>query len=93
MDSQLEKLCKGVRAIAPGIEVHIKASEVLSDQWSVMVVAGAAVLIYTDYSSLEEALDQACRKLASISSKMMAAVRPTDPAALKLDVEPESEKS
>lgn len=91
MDNKLEKLCKGVRAIAPGIEVHIRASEVLSDQWSVVVIAGAAVLIYTEYGNLEDSLAEACKKLASISSKMMAAVRPTDPAPLNLDIDPDSE--
>ena len=93
MDTKLEKLCKGVRAIAPGIEVHIKASQSQSDPdcWSVIVIAGAAVLIYTDFAPLEDALADACNKLAKISSKMMAAVRPTDPSPINLDVDPDSE--
>jgi hypothetical protein len=104
----LHKLCEGVRAIAPGIEVRIKASEGMSDQYSIMVVAGAAILLYTDYLPLEESLAQACSKLASISSRMMAAVRPpheagssTEPAPppsgvplslSTLDLDPDSEK-
>jgi hypothetical protein len=87
----LEKLCKGVRAIAPGVEVRIKTSEVIHDHVSIMVVAGAAVLIFTDFAPLEESLAQACHKLASISSKMMAAVRPTDPAPFNLETDPDSE--
>lgn len=73
--------------------MRIKTSEVFSDQFSVVVVAGAAVVIFTDFAPLEESLDNACRKLASISSRMMAAVRPTDPAPLNLDVDPDSESN
>jgi hypothetical protein len=76
---RLEKLLAGVRAIGPGIEVRFTPSQVLSDQWSVTVIAGSAILIYTDFDIIENALAEACQKLASISSKMMAAVRRTDP--------------
>lgn len=102
----LQKLCDGVRAIAPGIEVRIKNSEVLSGEYSIMVVAGAAILLHTDYAPLEDSLSQACMKLASISNRMMAAVRPapeTEPSPppsdiplslslSTLDMDPDSEK-
>jgi hypothetical protein len=89
---RLERLLAGVRAIGPGIEIRITPSSVLSDQWSVTVIAGSAILIYTDFDIIENALAEACRKLASISSKMMAAVRRTDPPpASKSESESESE--
>ena len=76
---KLEKLCKGVRAIGAGVEIRIRPSEVVSDQWSVMISAGAAIIAHTDYMPLDDALDQALGKLASISSRMMAAIRQTPP--------------
>jgi len=77
---KLQKLCRGVRAIGPSFEVHLKPSEHAPDEWAIMVVAGgAAILINTDFASLETALDQACARLASISQKTLAAVRPSSP--------------
>lgn len=74
---KIQKLCDGVRAIGPGIEIRLKPSEDVPDQWSVMVIGGngGAILIYTDFDTLDRALAQACSKLANISQRMMAAVR------------------
>jgi hypothetical protein len=75
---KLEKLCTGVRAIAPGIEIRLKPSEGEVGKWSVIVSAGDAILVYTDYEPLDGALTTALAKLASISQRMLAAVRPPD---------------
>jgi len=77
---KLEKLCKGVRAIGYGVEIRIRPSEVVSDQWSVMISAGAAIIAHTDFLPLDEALDQALGRLASISSRMMAAIKQAPPS-------------
>jgi len=76
-DDKLAKLAKGVRAIGHGAEIRIKPSEVISDQWSVMISVGAAIIAFTDFLPLDEALDQGLKKLATISSRMMAAIRQT----------------
>lgn len=77
---KLKRLCKGVQAIGSGFEVHLKPSEDRPDEWAIMVVAGgAAVLVNTDFGTLEASLDQACSRLASISQKTLAAVRPSSP--------------
>jgi hypothetical protein len=78
-EEKLGKLCKGVRAIGNGAEIRIKPSEVVSDQWSIMIFVGAAIISFTDFLPLEEALDQSLSKLASISSRMMAAIRQGPP--------------
>jgi hypothetical protein len=78
-EDKLEKLCKGVRAIGAGVEIRIKPSEVISDHWSVMINAGAAIIAYTDFVPIEEALDQAIAKLATISTRMMRAIKETPP--------------
>lgn len=75
---KLKRLCHGVRAIAPTTEIQLKPSETEPEHWAVMVVAGAAILIHTDFAPLDQSLDQACVKLASISTRMMAAVRQSD---------------
>jgi cysteine sulfinate desulfinase/cysteine desulfurase-like protein len=77
--SALEKLCHGVRAIAPTTEIHLKPSETQPGHWAVMVVAGAAIVIYTDFAPIEISLEAACKKLSSISARMMAAVHPSSP--------------
>jgi hypothetical protein len=79
-EEKLAKLCKGVRAIGHGAEIRIKPSEVVSDQWSVMIFVGAAIIAFSDFLPLEEALDQSLKKLATISSRMMAAIRQTPPS-------------
>lgn len=78
-DEKLIKLAKGVRAIGNGAEIRIKPSEVLSDEWSVMIFVGAAIILFTDFLPLDRAIDQALSKLASISSRMMAAIRQEPP--------------
>lgn len=78
-DEKLIKLCKGVRAIGHGAEVRIKPSEIISDEWSIMIFVGGAIISFTDFLPIEEALDQALSKLASISSRMMAAIRQGPP--------------
>lgn len=78
-EEKLAKLCKGVRAIGNGAEIRIKPSEVVSDQWSIMIFVGAAIIAFSDFLPIDEALDQALLKLASISSRMMAAVRQGPP--------------
>jgi len=81
-DDKLIKLCKGVRAIGHGAEIRIKPSEVMSDEWSIMISVGSAIISFTDFLPLDAALDQALAKLASISSRMMAAIRqaPSSPS-------------
>lgn len=74
-DEKLEKLCTGVRAIAPGIEIRLKPSEGEAGKWSVIVSAGDAILVYTEYVPLDDALHAALVKIASISQRMLAAVR------------------
>jgi hypothetical protein len=78
---RLEKLLAGVRAIGPGIEVRFTPSETSGalEAWSVTVVAGSVILIYVDFDTVDNVLATACVKLASMSSRMMAAVRRTDP--------------
>lgn len=86
--SAIEKLCRGVRAISPNVEIRIRLSPVLSDHFSITVQAGSAILFETDYLPLDEALLAACKRLSSISSRMMAAVRRSDsspPSAPKSD--------
>jgi hypothetical protein len=78
-DEKLIKLCKSVRAIGNGAEIRIKPSEILSDEWSIMIFVGAAIISFTDFLPLDAALDQALSKLASISSRMMAAIRQGPP--------------
>jgi len=83
---KLQKLCKGVRAISPGIEIQFKPAEGLPDHWSIVVAVGGAVLYYTDYGELDASLDQAIARLSSISNRMMKAINapvseppPTEP--------------
>lgn len=74
---KLQRLCKGVRTIGTSFEIHLKPSEDSPDEWAIMVVAGgAAVLVNTDFGALEDALDQACSRLASVSQRTLVAVRP-----------------
>jgi len=75
MNDKLDKLCQGVAAIAPGIEIRLKPSETEEGQWSVVVSVGDVILIATDFAPLDEALGRALGKIASISTRMMAAVR------------------
>ena len=75
LEGKLVKLCQGAAAIAPGIEIRFKPSETAAGQWAVMLSVGDAILVYTDYAPLDDALDRALSKLASISTRMMAAVR------------------
>jgi hypothetical protein len=86
---KLEKLCKGVRAIGAGVEIRISPSEVTSDEWSVMLSAGGVIIHHTEFLPLDAALDAALAKLASISSRMMAAVKqasePPPPPSPKKD--------
>jgi hypothetical protein len=89
-DEKLEKLCKGVRAIGHGVEIRIKPSEVVSDQWSIMISAGAAIIAFTDFLPLGEALDQALQKLTSISTRMMRAIRETPPSSSDSPMPPPS---
>lgn len=77
---KLERLCKGVRTIGTTFEIHLKPSEENTDEWAIMVVAGgSAILINTDFNTLEDSLDQACSRLASISQRTLVAVRPSSP--------------
>jgi hypothetical protein len=77
---KLQKLCKGVRAIGSGFEIHLKPSDEKPEEWAVLVVAGgAAILINTDFADLDNTLDQACSRLASVSQRTLAAVRPSKP--------------
>ncbi len=76
---KLVKLCHGVQAVGPGIEIQFKPSEETPDQWSVVVIAGAVILFNTEYASLDEALEQACKKIQSMSTRMMAAVARSSP--------------
>lgn len=79
-DEKLIKLCKSVRAIGQGAEIRIKPSEVVSDEWSIMIFVGGAIISFSDFLPIEEALDQALAKLASISTRMMAAIRQGPPS-------------
>lgn len=78
---KLQRLCKGVRTIGSGFEIHLKPSDENAEEWAILVVAGgAAVLVNTDFSSLDDVLDQACSRLASVSQRTLVAVRPpSDP--------------
>jgi len=85
---KLQRLCNGVRTIGSGFEIHLKPSEDSPDEWAIMVVAGgAAVLVNTDFGTLDATLDQACSRLASISTKTLAAVRPSSPPPPDTDKE------
>jgi hypothetical protein len=77
--ARFRKFCDGVRAIAPGVEIHIRPSEAVKEHWSILVHVGAAIILYTDYGSLDDAVAQASGKLAGISSRMMAAIREAPP--------------
>lgn len=79
MTGALEKLCHGVRAISPGMEIHFRPSENEPEKWAVMILAGGAVIINTDFDTVDKSVEQACAKLAKISARMMAAVRPSNP--------------
>jgi len=75
---KLRALCNGARAISPGLEVKIVASDREPERWCVTIGASSVVLVWTEYAPLEDALDQALRKLASISHRTLAAVTPPD---------------
>ena len=78
MREKLQKLCQGVRALGPGIEIQLKPSDDAAlDHWAILVCASSVILIHTDYQPIEEAIDEACVKIAKMSQKMMAAVRST----------------
>lgn len=79
MSDSLHKLCQAVAAISPGIEIRIRQSAAEPDEWSVVVAASDAILVCTDYGPLDVALGIAVGKLAGISTRMMAAVRPSEP--------------
>lgn len=77
---KLQRLCKGVRTIGSGFEIHLKPSDEDAEEWAILVVAGgAAVLVNTDFGALEDALDQALSRLASVSQRTLVAVRPSSP--------------
>jgi hypothetical protein len=89
---KLQKLCKGVRAIGPSFEIHLKPSDQNPDEWAVMVIAGgAAILVNTDFAPIEESVDQALRRLTAISQKTLVAVRQSNPPPAP-DTEKESDK-
>lgn len=79
MSDKLHKLCHAVAAIAPGIEIRLRPGAAKPDEWSVVVAAGDAILVCTDYEPIDDALDHALGKIAGISTRMMAAVRPSEP--------------
>lgn len=77
---KLDKLCKGAQSIGPAVEIRLRPSEKEPGKWSVLlVVADATIIANTDFLEPGEAVDAALRKLASISSRMMAAVRQSQP--------------
>ncbi len=79
LTDKLVKLCHGVQAVGPGIEIQIKPSETEPGKWSIVVIAGAVIIFATDFERLEIALDAACAKIASMSTRMMAAVSKSTP--------------
>jgi len=85
---KLMKLCHGVQAVGTGIEIQLKPSET-AGQWSIVVIAGAVILFATEFTTLEKALDQACQKIASMSTRMMAAVTQSTPPPPPPDTEKE----
>lgn len=91
MPGALEKLCHGVRAISPGMEIHFTPSESEPEKWAVLIVANGAIIVNTDYDVVEKSVEQALRKLANISARMMAAVRPS-PLPMSPDTEKEKER-
>ena len=72
---KLQRLLKGVRAISPNVEIHLKPAGSLAEHYSVSFAVGQAILYASDYDELNASLDAALKKLASISTRMMAAAR------------------
>lgn len=71
---KLMALCAGARAISPGLEVKVVASSDDPEKWSVVVSVSSVILIWTEYASLDTALDSALRKLTNMSQRTLAAV-------------------
>jgi hypothetical protein len=73
---KLQRLLKGVRAISPNVEVRLKPAGSLAEHYSVVFAVGTgAILFETDYDELDASLTAALKKLASISTRMMAVAR------------------
>lgn len=89
---RFRKFCDGARAIASGVEIHVRPSEAVKEHWSILVYVGAAIILYTDYGSLDDAVAQANSKLAGISSRMMAAIREVPAIPSTIPPPPESPK-
>lgn len=89
---RFRKFCEGVRAIAPGVEIHIRPSESVKDHWSILVYVGAAIILYTDYAPLDDVVAYASSKLAGISTRMMAAIREVPAIPSTIPPPPESPK-
>jgi len=75
VSDKLQKLCQGVEAISPQAEIKFVPSSSDQGKWSVVVAVGDAILVYTEYAAIDDAIAQALKKLAAISTRMLAAVR------------------
>jgi len=73
---KLKKLCKGVRAVSPGLKIELTASVDHPDQWCITVSASSVILVFTDFGPLDKVLGFAISKLANISQRTLAAVKP-----------------
>jgi hypothetical protein len=75
---KLLKLCNGVRAISPGMEVKVISSQDNVTHFSVAVCVSSVVIFATDFGLLDTVLSLAISKLANISQRTLAAVKPSD---------------
>jgi len=74
---KLKALTKGVRALSPAFEIRLVPSKENPDHWAVFVeITNAVVIIETDFGLLDNVLGLAISKLANISQRTLAAVRP-----------------
>jgi hypothetical protein len=75
---KLMTLAKGVRAISPGLKIEITNSESNPDQFCISVAASSVIIIFTGFGTMESVLSLAISKLANISQRTLAAVKPAD---------------
>jgi len=61
------------------MEIHFTPSESEPEKWAVLIVANGAIIVNTDFDVVDKSVEQALSKLAKISARMMAAVRPSNP--------------